>query len=71
MSDASQPDIDLDAPPEVHVRTLLKQAEAHLHMVVAYGLDAITDKIDRDHIRDAHNLLKTSLGYRNEGPSHD
>ena len=41
--------------PAPHV--MLEDAMGHLGVVVRYGLDAITDPIDRDHIIAAHELV--------------
>ena len=36
---------------------MLESAMSHLATVVRYGLDGIPDKIDRDHIIAAHELV--------------
>lgn len=55
------PDIDLDAAPATTRRELLEQAHKELGAVVWFGLDDITDKIDRDHLKRAHDLLALAI----------
>ena len=54
-------DIDLDAPPPVTNRQLLSMAAIELGSVVRYGLHAITDDIDREHLKNAHRYLRMVL----------
>lgn len=43
------------------IETRLREIESHLAVVVRYGLDAITDEIDRHHIIDAHTEALCAL----------
>ncbi len=54
-------DINLDEAPATTRRELLDQAYKELGAVVWYGLDDITDKIDREHLKKAHDLLTLAL----------
>lgn len=55
------PDIDLNEAPATTRRELLDQAYNELGAVVWYGLDDIEDKIDREHLKKAHDLLALAL----------
>lgn len=54
-------DINLDEAPTTTRRELLDQAYKELGAVVWYGLDDIRDKIDREHLKKAHDLLALAL----------
>lgn len=54
-------DINLDEAPKITRRELLEQAYSELGAVVWYGLHDIKDKIDRDHLKKAHQLLTIAL----------
>jgi hypothetical protein len=43
------------------IETRLREIESHLAVVVRYGLDAITDEIDKHHIIDAHTEVLCAL----------
>jgi hypothetical protein len=54
-------DINLDEAPATTRRELLGQTYKELGAVVWYGLNDIADKIDRDHLKKAHDLLALAL----------
>lgn len=56
-------DIDLSEKISVTKREAIQEARAHLDAVVRYCLDSdlTPDKIDCDHIREAHRLLTLAL----------
>lgn len=43
------------------IETRLREIESHLAVVVRYGLDAISDEIDKHHIIDAHTEALCAL----------
>ncbi len=59
-------DINLDEAPDTTRRELLDQAYRELGAVVRYGLHDIKDKIDRDHLKKAHQLMTIALSHTEE-----